>query len=463
MSNTIKTLNEGFMRKYMKEDINKALEKDVRNVLKRNGYDVTVEGADAYITAAAEFIDLGRSFGDTDSVEEWLKNTELNYPEDLAFMKVSVDECITEDVEKEVFHNDNGVDYDIIERSKSGQNALLNRGKQWIIAWNCPESNEGSWGQGHYFFDEKSAREIWEDKYLNESLEENDYFDFNSDIYNALSEVMFKYRDKNVDEVDLDKALNWFADRFFEFEFEESLKKCINRLNEAEMSDEDKHDSEILWNIYNKTQRRANAALTPEEKEVLKKYNLQRDSNYKDIRKLSSDPGQYYDGPVVNDKIKQQINNWRSNTRQSDINLADRVRKMNDRGGYGYRSDIRYVPYTSDIGTDDHREYKNPKTGRYERIKGKGLLDLERQDQNVRMAEPVINMKDAIRDRKYHGKNVADNNAKYDAEREKIQKEYEKRLADNEKSRKWSGEYHQSRLDSANSRIDKLLKRDTDK
>ena len=71
---------------------------------------------------------------------------------------------------KEIFHNDNGVDYTVIERSVSGKNALLNKGKQWIVAWNCPETNEGSWGQGHYFFDEDEAREVWNDKYLNESV-----------------------------------------------------------------------------------------------------------------------------------------------------------------------------------------------------------------------------------------------------------------------------------------------------
>lgn len=67
------------------------------------------------------------------------------------------------------FHNDNGNEYKIIDRSESGKNALLRRGSQWIIAWNCPESNEGSWGQGHYFFDEDEARQIWDDKYLKES------------------------------------------------------------------------------------------------------------------------------------------------------------------------------------------------------------------------------------------------------------------------------------------------------
>lgn len=68
----------------------------------------------------------------------------------------------------EVFRNDNGKEYTVVERSRSGKNALLNRGGQWIIAWNCPKDS-GSWGQGHYFFDEGEAREWWNKKYIKES------------------------------------------------------------------------------------------------------------------------------------------------------------------------------------------------------------------------------------------------------------------------------------------------------
>lgn len=68
----------------------------------------------------------------------------------------------------EIFRNDNGKEYTVVERSRSGKNALLNRGGQWIIAWNCPKDS-GSWGQGHYFFDEDEAREWWNKKYIKES------------------------------------------------------------------------------------------------------------------------------------------------------------------------------------------------------------------------------------------------------------------------------------------------------
>ena len=55
-------------------------------------------------------------------------------------------------------------------------------------------------------------------------------------------------------------------------DFLEALSEKLSQMNEAEMSDEDKRDNQILRTIYNKTQRRANAALTPEEQAVLDKY-----------------------------------------------------------------------------------------------------------------------------------------------------------------------------------------------
>lgn len=126
--------------------------------------------------------------------------------------------------EAEIFHNDNGEDYEIVERSKSGFNCLLKlpNGKQWIIAWNCPSNNRGSWGQGHYFFDEESAREVWEDKYKNESLQEDlatfdNQIDLNYDVYGSLRMIMEKWEKYGATEHDLDKAYEWFTVHYFDF------------------------------------------------------------------------------------------------------------------------------------------------------------------------------------------------------------------------------------------------------
>lgn len=102
----------------------------------------------------------------------------------------------------------------------------------------------------------------------------------------------------------------------------EALEECINRLTEDEMSDEDKHDTEVLKNIYRKTQSRINAKLTDDEKAVLDKYNLVR--NYGDIdvkHNYSNDKFYRRDDNVVN---KADLEN-------DQINLADRARKLPDR------------------------------------------------------------------------------------------------------------------------------------
>lgn len=58
--------------------------------------------------------------------------------------------------------------------------------------------------------------------------------------------------------------------------FENYYKKLQEECIEEKMSPEDEHDSAILKSIIDKTSERTNASLTPEEKEILKKYNLSR-------------------------------------------------------------------------------------------------------------------------------------------------------------------------------------------
>lgn len=64
-------------------------------------------------------------------------------------------------------------------------------------------------------------------------------------------------------------------DRYYKH-LEESLTSS-DHLQEK-MSPEDEHDSAIIKSIIDKTSERTNAKLTPEEKEILDKYNLSRES-----------------------------------------------------------------------------------------------------------------------------------------------------------------------------------------
>ena len=64
----------------------------------------------------------------------------------------------------------------------------------------------------------------------------------------------------------------------------EALSEKLSQMNEAEMSDEDKRDNQVLRRIYNKIQRRANVDLTSDEQAVLDKYHITFDE-YEDIAK----------------------------------------------------------------------------------------------------------------------------------------------------------------------------------
>ena len=101
------------------------------------------------------------------------------------------------------------------------------------------------------------------------------------------------------------------------------------------MSDEDEADTAILANIYTKTQQRANAALTPDEKAVLAKYGLSRDSGTKNIV----------------DKDWNKLVQRRRGQDPDKVNLADRARKMGPRAKNN--KDL-YLAFRSSDTTDSH-------------------------------------------------------------------------------------------------------------
>ena len=72
--------------------------------------------------------------------------------------------------------------------------------------------------------------DIDESKSVEEDLEEDDYFDLQSDMYNKLSDIMFEYRSKDISEKDLNNAFEHFKIRFFD-DGEESLNEARNKDN----------------------------------------------------------------------------------------------------------------------------------------------------------------------------------------------------------------------------------------
>lgn len=277
----------------------------------------------------------------------------------------------------------------------------------------------------------------------------------------------------------------------------ESLKKkireCLSTLNEAEMSDEDKADSKVLWDIYNKTQNRKNAKLTPEENAVLDKYGLVRNSDWQTISKKG---GKYSYGPEVTNRDITRKFSWNnpdfrrsyksSTDVQSKINLADRARKMDVRGAGGYEHSLNYDnnwDFTDDGDwkhDPEHLDYIDPKTGEVAGLKStknkskyddytdyyNTIAGKERAKLNHEMTKNVQNMKQSLWDRKYYQRELDNNDAEYDSYKAKIQQEYDdatarynQRLASNEEQRRYSAENARAGLDNTNAEINKLLKR----
>lgn len=196
----------------------------------------------------------------------------------------------------------------------------------------------------------------------------------------------------------------------------EQIYTVLKRLTEANMSPEDEADTKLLYSIYDKKLQRSNAALTPEEKAVLNKYNLGDVYSYKNSWGNKRAATGYTQGSDVYEPIKRG-QHVRSTETNRNVNLADRARKMG------------------------MRAYNKGAVGEY-----------DRDFQNNYRA-----MKDDIWDRKYYQKKLDSIDKAYDEKEAKLLKQLDILKKDREQSR----EYHQMSLDASNSRINKRLKRES--
>lgn len=222
---------------------------------------------------------------------------------------------------------------------------------------------------------------------------------------------------------------------------EDCIKRLSEALNEAEISDEDKHDSDLIRSMLDKMQGRSNAKFSPEEIAVMDKYGIKRNNNTKNLIVAGRDLSRDIDDP--------RSYSWghENNGTPSKINYADRARKLLNRKD----SQIFTSPRTADNDQIN--------THGYNRSNFKSLQDADRYSQDIPMRDKVNDMKNSLRDRK-HYQNRIDN---ADTEREnslaKAKAEYDKKVADAER---W---YKYSTVDAANSRdyyqkkIDKMLNR----
>ena len=102
-----------------------------------------------------------------------------------------------------------------------------------------------------------------------------------------------------------------------------------------EMSEEDRHDTDLIKSIMSKIEARSNAKLTPEEQAVLKKYNIERSSHELYARSLKR-PGSYY--PRLQLPTRSDIDKKRRYRYPypkvhpyDEINFADMARKRGTR------------------------------------------------------------------------------------------------------------------------------------
>ena len=200
----------------------------------------------------------------------------------------------------------------------------------------------------------------------------------------------------------------------------------LAELNEAAMSAEDRHDSDILKAIIDKTRERTNAKLTQEEKDILAKYGLDREDRAVIIPGairyyLSSD--QDISNPRGGNISQRRKNSFRNRYHNdpSQVNYADIARKR------GVRDDARRT--------------------------------ISKEDQLHKWSEDREEMKRQLHSRDYHQRQVDQGDAEYQKALEKARKDYEAALNRAERERDSIDTYHQPNLERAQAAIDALLKR----
>lgn len=246
------------------------------------------------------------------------------------------------------------------------------------------------------------------------------------------------------DEVSEEEADDVIEDDVYDDDFLEALSNKLSQMNEAEMSDEDKRDNQILRRIYNKTQRRANAALTPEEQAVLDKYGLIRSTGNKDIVKLDTNK---YSGTSVTSP--HQYFSGGADVHDDRVNLADRARKIPDR--QPIRDYLRSGEYRVSDTTFDH----DPK--------GKSKNTFQRKmnrANSAQMQQPMQDMKRLISDRNYEQGRLDKADTEYQATIAKAKADYEKRIKGAEDALEFTKKYSSRGVDVANAEINRMLKRD---
>lgn len=204
----------------------------------------------------------------------------------------------------------------------------------------------------------------------------------------------------------------------------------LAELNEAAMSAEDNHDSEILKSIIDKTEVRTNAKLTPEEKDILAKYGLDRVNRT----------------VLIPDATGYSI---------SDADLSNpRGGNTNERAGTRYyynRVDPRRV-YNNDPSQVNYADIARKRGAR-----SQAKIDAILGDKINKYADERQSLKNKQRYRDYHKRYVDEADAAYQEAIKKAKDEYERAIAAAEKARDQVDEYHRPEYERYAAEIDSML------
>lgn len=192
---------------------------------------------------------------------------------------------------------------------------------------------------------------------------------------------------------------------------EESLSRLITRvlrrLNEAEMSDEDRQDSTLLRAIQRKIYSDPESPLTPEEEAVLSKYNVGRGG-----RALFTQGGEF----LMNRAIPDHGQNYEDDKK---VNYADRARKRGTRmKRYDDGSIDSYAPFWEDPSTKHDPDTHGMLTDQ----------QFARRHQNYKMSAPVRQMKNILDMRKSAQSSLDNVETSYQQELDKLNKRRDSQL-----------------------------------
>lgn len=227
------------------------------------------------------------------------------------------------------------------------------------------------------------------------------------------------------------------------------------------MSPEDKADTELIRSVQRKIANRSNAKLTPEEKAVLDKYGIIRRDHTLSISSETDKNGWYRRSelptPEKASPMKKGKAYWERSNKPDEVNLADMARKLGSRVDRDVLMKDEYGNARVVVGQERRGVKHNPDSYSSDYYTPDNRLDMEREAQGAVMSNDVLNMKQALKDRKYHQKNFDIADDEYTKKRSALIAKHEKELADLDRYTKWNKDYHDREVKSADNTIQKTL------